>query len=308
MLKVSQLKAFTEVMVTGSISQAARHLHRTQSSVSATIAGIEDDLQMKLFDRRSGRLYPVPEAHYLLNECREILRRLETVSDNMHRIKSLQTGEFSIASMPGPSVFFLPNLIVEHGHAHPNVQTKIVSRSSEGVYRLMAGQRYDIGLADYVPELSSEATLINTDVFEFRCLCLLPESHPLAGKGTLTPRDLDRHPIATLGDEHAVHGDIQRVFAQFNCQPNIRHTVQYFLSLISYVEAGLACAIVDPISVESYRLYKEGDVKLHIRRLEPEIPFRMAMITPKHRPASVIASHFYDRIGCAFEGLAGEAS
>lgn len=306
MLKLNQLQAFNEVMLTGSISQAARHLHRTQSSISATIAGIEDDLQMKLFERRGGRVHPVPEARYLHSECGEILRRLETVSENMHRIRSLQTGELNIATMPGPSVFFLPNLIANHGLDHPNVRTNVVSRSSEGVYRLMAGQRYDIGLADYIPEFSTEATLINTDLFEFRCLCVVLESHPLATNDTVTPQDLSGVTMATLGEEHAVHGEIHRVFAQFNFQPNIRHTTQYFLSLFTYVEQGLACAIVDPVSLESYRLHKNGDVRLKVLGIEPEIPFRMGLITPKHRPASTLSNYFHDSISNALERVAGK--
>ena len=294
MLKVSQLVAFNEVMLTGSISEAARHLHRTQSSVSATIAGIEEELGMRLFERKGGRLHPVPEAQYLHNECGEILRRLETVSDNMHRMKSLQTGELHIATMPGPSLFFLPNLIARHGSSQPGVRSNVVSRSSEGVYRLMSGQRYDIGLADHVPELSSEASLIDTEIFELRCLCALPENHRLCRNETITPEDLEGWPLATLGQEHAVYGEVTGSFARSGSTPDIRYMTQYFLSLLTYVEQGLACAVVDPISAESYRLYKEGVSRLHFRRLEPAVYFRVAMLTPKHRPRSLIAKHFTD--------------
>ena len=308
MLKVSQLRAFNEVMLTGSISQAARHLHRTQSCISATIASIEEHLQITLFERRGGRLHPVPEATYLHTECGEILRRLEVVSDNMHRIKSLQTGEFNIASMPGPTLFFLPNLIAEHGHDQPNVRTNIVSRSSEGVYRLMAGQRYDIGLADHAPEFAAEATLISTEVFEFRCFCALRADHPLAARDSVTPADLHELPLATLGDEHAVFTDIQRAFAQFDATANIRHTTQYFLSLMNYVEQGLACAIIDPISIESYNQYQSEMTDVLFLPVEPVIPFRMGLITPKHRPSSIIANHFQTQIRHALTRLAESVS
>ena len=303
MLKVNQLLAFNEVMLTGSISEAARHLHRTQSSVSATIAGIEDELGMQLFERKGGRLHPVPEAHYLHNECGEILRRLETVSDNMHRMKSLQTGELHIASMPGPSVFFIPDLIARHGVSHPNIRSDVVSRSSEGVYRLMAAQRYDVGLADYIPALSAEASLIDSQVFEFRCLCALPENHALRDNDVVTPGDLKDAPLATLGQELAVHTEIRGVFAQSGLTPNIRYMTQYFLSLLTYVEQGLACAVVDPITAESYRLYKEGLSRLHFKPLEPPVYFRIVLITPKHRPSSVIAHHFTERLKTALESI-----
>lgn len=303
MLKVTQLMAFNEVMLTGSISEAARHLHRTQSSVSATIAGIEEELGMKLFERKGGRLHPVPEAQYLHNECGEILRRLEIVSDNMHRMKSLQTGELHIASMPGPSVFFIPNMIAQHGASQPNIRSNVVSRSSEGVYRLMAAQRYDVGVADYIPALSAEASLIDSQVFELRCLCALPEGHPLEDNGVITPKDLEGLPLATLGQEQAVYTEVMGIFAQGGLTPNIRYMTQYFLPLLTYVEQGLACAVVDPITAESYRIYKEGRMRLHFKRLDPAVYFRVVLITPKHRPSSIIAKHFAERLKTALESI-----
>ncbi|MEL6197488.1 MAG: LysR substrate-binding domain-containing protein [Pseudomonadota bacterium] len=303
MLKVSQMRAFNEVMLTGSISEAARNLHRTQSSVSATIASIEADLGMALFERRSGRLHPVPEARYLQDECESILRRLERLSGNMHRVKSLQTGELHIASMPGPSLFFLPKLITENADEHPDIRTEIVSRSSEGVYRLVAAQRYDLGIADHIPDLSEETALIETQVFDFPCLCAVPLEHRLASAERLTPDDIGDLPLATLGEEHAIHGQILQAFAQVGRVPNIRHTTQYFLSLLSFVEDGLAMAVVDSISVVSYADCRVGKGRLVFRPLWPKVSFRVALLTPRHRPQSLIGQRFVGRVQDALSAL-----
>ena len=61
-MNLKQLKAFRAVMVTGSVSEAARSLFRTQPTVSALIAGLEAEIGYPLFERRSRRLHPVPEA------------------------------------------------------------------------------------------------------------------------------------------------------------------------------------------------------------------------------------------------------
>lgn len=302
MLKVHQMQAFNEVMLTGSISQAARNLHRTQSSVSATIAAVEDALQMQLFERKSGRLQPVPEAEYFHTECVEILRRLDAVTDNMHRLRSLQTGELHIASMPGPSVFILPNLIAEDPAWAKSIRTDVASRSSEGVYRLMSGQRYDIGLADYIPELAAESHLLHTELFEFACLCAVPSDSTLASKDIIEPQDLVDTPIATLGKEHAVFGEITDVFRQKNLKPTILHTTQYFLSLFAYVEQGIACAIIDPLSAQSYQTYTNNASRVVFKPFQPVVRFRLGLIKPAHRPTSVISTHFYERIR---EELAG---
>ena len=48
-MNLKQMAAFRELMLTGSVSEAARNLNRTQPSVSHMIATLEDDLGMKLF-------------------------------------------------------------------------------------------------------------------------------------------------------------------------------------------------------------------------------------------------------------------
>ena len=53
-MNIRQLAAFREVMLTGSMSEAARNLNRTQPAVSAQIAGLED--QVGLHGRAARRI------------------------------------------------------------------------------------------------------------------------------------------------------------------------------------------------------------------------------------------------------------
>ena len=82
-MNFKQLNAFREVMLTGSVSEAARNLYRTQPAISSLIAGLEDDIGFKLFERRGGRLHPVPEAHYLFEEAGEIIGRLDVAEQTI---------------------------------------------------------------------------------------------------------------------------------------------------------------------------------------------------------------------------------
>ena len=85
-MNLSQLSAFREVMLCGTVSQAARNLGRTQPAISTAIASLEDELGMPLFERRSRRLHPVPEAHYLLAEATEIIGRMDTARENLQNL------------------------------------------------------------------------------------------------------------------------------------------------------------------------------------------------------------------------------
>ncbi|MEM7213858.1 MAG: LysR family transcriptional regulator, partial [Pseudomonadota bacterium] len=151
------MAVFREVMLTGSVSEAARNLNRTQPSVSHTIAKLEDELGMQLFERRRGRLHPVPEAQYLFSECDKVLTRVSSVSQNMKRMKAMETGELRVVSMPGPAAVLLPRMICDHVGKHPDINATLLTRSSDAVTQLVASQQFDIGVADHDPDRELEA-------------------------------------------------------------------------------------------------------------------------------------------------------
>ncbi|MEM6498024.1 MAG: LysR family transcriptional regulator [Pseudomonadota bacterium] len=304
-MKIHQMRAFNELMVAKSVSEAARNLRRSQPSVSATIASLEEDLGMQLFERRNGRLLPVPEAEYLHKECSEILSRLETIGQNIRRIKAIESGHISIASMPGPSVFYLPGIIADQFASRPEVSCTVVSRSSDAVRQLMAAQHHDIGLADYERGMEEDTSLIRTTVFRFECLCAVPCDDNLAKAKAVTPKDLSSKPMGALYEDHSTYLATSQAFASRGCDMNVRFRAQYFLPILTYVERGLAYAIVDPIAAESYRIYSAGNKKLTFLPFKPAVSFEVALILPALRPASQITQHFVDYITGEFRRIGG---
>ena len=290
------MRAFREVMITGTVSQAARNLHRTQPAVSALITSLENDLGMNLFDRRHGRLIPVPEARYLFEECDELLGRLGRINQNMRQMRSLESGELKIASSLGPSMFVVPNINSEIGLSHPEVKITLISRSSDAVYQLIAGQRYDLGIADFDPLEVDESGLFEIRKFKFDCLCAIPEKHELIGCDVVTPADLENCRLAMLNPEHQSYRRTAKLFSEPDHSLDVRFTTQHFIPLLTYVENNLACAIVDPIAAQSYQLYRGHSSTITFKRIEPCILFELAVIRPSHRPLSIIAQHFEEKL------------
>lgn len=280
-------------MLTGSVSEAARNLHRTQPAVSAMIASLESDMGCRLFERRGGRLYPVPEAHYLLEEAREILGRLETTRQTMRGLRDLDTGVLRIVSMPGPSVFLLPDLIGRFVEARDGVEVSLITRSSPLVQQLVAGQKYDVGLGDRGFGDVPSSSLVNHEPLQLECLCALRADDPLAAKEVVTARDLDAEPMATLYTDHSSYAQTKAAFEEMAASFNRRFETQYFIPLFTYVERGLAYAVVDLLSAESYRLYRrDEDRKVVFRPFRPAIHLAASIMTPAHRPLSNLAGAF----------------
>ncbi len=290
-MNFKQLRAFREVMLTGSVSKAAINLYRTQPAISAQIANLEAEVGFKLFTRRDGRLYPVPEAEYFLEQAVDILKQLDTVQENMKRVNNLETGRLNIAAMPGPSVFFIPQLISEFLRDREHVDISLFSYSSFQIQQLLSAQRYDVGVIDIVPD-SGSMSLLNYDVLEYKCVCAVPADDPLAKKESITAQDLNNKALATLADTHYVFKQTKEIFEQQGLTMNRRFETQYFVPQLTFVEQGLACAIVDPLAVKTYSLYRKEQKNIKFLPFVPDVYFSVSIITPSHRPLSMLANTF----------------
>jgi len=295
-MNFKQLTAFREVMLTGSISEAARNLLRTQPAISSLISGMEEEIGVKLFVRQGARVHPTPEAHYLFDEANAILNRLDTVKSTLKSISDLEKGALRVVSIPGPSVIFLPNLISDFVVGKPGIHVTLSTRTSAQTQRSIATQEYDVGLADVGFGKAGDSKLIKHDIIEFQGLCALPINDPLAQKDVITAQDLSDRPMAVPEKNHPSHIQILAAFGEAGAHLNSRYESTFFIPNFTYIERGLAYGIVDPFSAESYQYWQPEKPKIAFRPFRPDIMMPLTIMSPLHRPLSIVAQAFLDKL------------
>lgn len=297
-----QLATFREVVLTGSVSEAARKLGRTQPAVSHLLSKLEHQLGMVLFERRNGRLHPVPETDYLFRQACRILDDLEQTETTMKRMRDAQGGNLRIVSMPGPAVAFLPSMIATHLAERADVRVTLLSRSSEAVHRLVEAQQFDIGLADHLPD-HAITTSARRRTFHFARVCAVPASHPLAGKSRLSLKDLSGVPLATLFPEHATTRDLRVRFEAEGLKFLPKFEGQFFFHLLPYVAGGFACALVDPIAQNSWLSSQANAGDIRFVPIVPKLNFSVDLITPVTLTRSSLSTFFEERLVEALSAL-----
>ena len=291
-MNLKQITEFREIMRTGSVSQAARNLNRTQPAISASLRALEQSLDMPLFERHGKRLHPVPEAHYLYAEVDDIINRLQTTRQNMRNLRDLESGVLRIVAMPGPSAFLLPKLISQFTRDKPQVKVTLITQNSLQVHQMVATQAYDIGIADKMDADEVDISLMNVDTIDSECVCALPVTDPLTQKSTVTVSDLDSRPLGVLHTGHITYTNTRHAFEQAGAAFNPTFHTQYFLPLFEFVAAGQACAIVDKLSAASYRLIQSTDPHIAFRPFKPAVTTNMVCLQPGHRSQSKLAQEF----------------
>lgn len=287
-MNLTQLTVFREVMETGSISQTAKKLNRTQPAISLALKNLEKTLGLLLFERKGRRLVPVPEAHYLLAETTDVLDRLSTISRTMDGMIKGKSGSLNIATMPGPSAFLFPRFISEWVGGNPDIRTTLSTRSSPQIIELAGTQTIDFGFADFELSVGREPQY-SADLIRADCFCAVDREHPLASQGSITIADLDGVPMGGLHATHPFQRKIRQEFEDVSANYNPTVTCQYFLPLIPFVSSGQCCSIVDPLTVATELALNLSSNRVRFIPFQNPLRYEYAILQPTHRPPSQLA-------------------
>ncbi|GEO69077.1 LysR family transcriptional regulator [Levilactobacillus acidifarinae] len=122
---------FYEIYQTGNLTQAAKNLYLSQPALSISLAKLERQLGVTLFDRSQKPLALTAEGHLYLQA---VLKVRNAEADFQHELADLQgqaTGTIRIGSSQYFNSYYLPTTLLAYEHRYPQVQVHILERNSE---------------------------------------------------------------------------------------------------------------------------------------------------------------------------------
>lgn len=283
-MRIRQLEAFRALMLCQTVTKASEMLHISQPAATRLIADLEHSVGFALFDRVRGRLIPTPEAQTLFEEVQQSLLGVERIARTAQEIRHQQRGGLVVAAAPALSLSFLPRITADFLRERPQAQITLLSHSSRTVVDLVVGQRCDIGLAILAmntPSTHGEPLLAT------RMLCAVPAGHRLAGREVVTPTDLKGEDFASFPRVLDTRLHVDALFAAHGVERTLRFETQISHGLCSFVESGLAVALVDAMTASEYR-----GSGIRFLRFEPEVRMDFTVLLPiQRRPAMLVQAY-----------------
>ena len=182
-----QLKTFRMVAATGSFTQAAAALHYAQSSVTAHIQALENDLGVPLFQRLPRRVVLTPAGTRLLREADTLLQQVEHARQSVRSGQEAR-GPFTLSAPDTLCIHWLPAVIREFRGAHPGVRMVFRPGPEAEYRRLVADGALDLGLVMEEP-IPGGALHVET-LFPTAMVLVAPPDHRLALAGPMRTEDL----------------------------------------------------------------------------------------------------------------------
>lgn len=190
-----QLKAFVLVAEQNSFTKAAEALCLTQSALSGLIKELEQNLDVKLFDRTTRKLHLSDAGGRLLPQAKRVLNEMSVLNEKVANLKSLHQGHIHLAVSQQLSASTMPKFIAKFCELHPNIEVTLTDCSIDQVVEHIENLEADLGVA---PERSYSDDLHADILFSSPFYLVLPTSHPFAKKKQLHWSDLLNERLITL--------------------------------------------------------------------------------------------------------------
>lgn len=124
-IDLNRLHAFAAVHEGGSFSAAAASLGVPRSTVSRAIAALEDELQLRLFQRTTRQVKITAAGVALYDRVVPSLRALETSVRELPRAEEAPAGRLRITSTADLGVMLLAEAVSRFTARHPRVQVEV---------------------------------------------------------------------------------------------------------------------------------------------------------------------------------------
>ncbi len=202
-VSMDQLRTFIAAVDEGSFSAAGRKLRRAQSVVSQTLANLESQIRMPLFDR-SGR-YPklTEQGQALLAEARKVVYGMDAFKARARTLSEGLEPELSVAIDVMYPMASLTEAVGLFRSEFPSTPLRLYVEALGAVAQPVLDGICRIGVIGSMPVVPE-----GLDAEKLRkvpMITVVAPSHPLAQhRGIIHIRDLERHVQLVLTDRTAL--------------------------------------------------------------------------------------------------------
>lgn len=211
-MELKRLRVFVATAYAASFREAADRLSTQISVVSRTIAALEGELGVSLFERgpRGVRLTDVGRA--FLNDARRILADVERARDAAQAIATGTTGRLRLGVCEDATTQIFARVLAAFRRALPEVMLDLFERPSALQPAALIRGEIDAGLL--LPPVPLDGVELN-ELWRDPWAVALPPDHPLLGSDAITLAELARHDFITAHPEFGpgCHHQAQALFA-----------------------------------------------------------------------------------------------
>ncbi len=282
-MQFKQVEAFRAIILTGSMTAAARELHTSQPNISRLIAQLERHTGFALFTRVAGRLAPTPEARAFFRDVERAFVGLQDIKASANNIRKQGTGHLRIAAVPSIALTIMPNVLKAFARKFPKTRVSLYVGDSGTVAQWVASSYCDVGISAYVDEMPG----MNSERFDtLQGVCVVYKDHPLARvKRPVKIKDFRGESFISLHSGDGTRRNIDALFSAYEEDyRTMYYECRYAVAICNMVGLGMGISIVNPLVAENCL-----HMGIVVKPLEPRVAFSYFILSSTVHVTSTLA-------------------
>src|SRR5437660_5278147 len=186
-LEIRHLRLLAAVAEHGSVTEAGRRLHVTQSALSHQLADAEEKLGTALFWRLGKKMVLTPAGEKLLDSARKVLAELYSAETQIEGLNGGTRGVIRVSTECYTCYHWLPPVLKNFHTKFPGVEVNIVLEATARPIEALLDGLLDVAVVSCPPRNKS---LRLTPTCEDELVVVMDPHHRLASSNHVQPRDL----------------------------------------------------------------------------------------------------------------------
>jgi len=266
-MTLTELKYIVAVAETRHFGRAAGRCHVSQPSLSASVAKLEDELGVKLFERgkRGARLTTAGEE--VIAQARRALDEAARVKTVAQQGRNPLKGTLRLGVIHTIAPYLLPDLVASLHRSAPAMPLDIEENTTAALDGLLKAGALDVVVLALPYE---ESGILTSPLYDEPFKVIVPRGHPLAKRKSIAADELDAADLLLLPVGHCLRDQVLDACREFTRPPPPGRQGNSLETLRSMVASGAGISVL-PASALMPR-YANALVK--VVEFAPPVPMR----------------------------------
>jgi LysR family hydrogen peroxide-inducible transcriptional activator len=259
--------------------KAAEHCFVTQATLSMMIKKLEDELDLRVFDRSKQPVIPTEQGLKIIEQAKVVLRESNRLKLLSSELKSEVKGELRVGIIPTLAPYLLPLFLPNFAKKYPEVKLHISEFNTDRILSELRRESLDVGIM--ATPLNAEG-MMEWFLFREPFKVFLSEGQRNFKKRYILPEELDVNKLWLLEEGHCFRSQVVNLCElrrQHSLENNLFYEAGSIESLINIVEVNEGLTIVPALAAERF----SAERKKGLRDFKSPVPVReVSIVTWRH--------------------------
>lgn len=250
---LQQIRILKAVATEKNFTKAADILYLSQPYISKQIKTLEQNLEVKLFNRKSNTLSLTENGHVFLQYADRILALCEESCRALIDLKNGDRGNLTVGASQTIGTYLMPRVLALFAQNYPQINLNVQVNSTRLISKQILNRQIDLAIVGgEVPEDLKKNLKIDFFV-EDQLNLIISKIHPFAKKKEIKKEDLYHLKFITLNSASSIRQFVDNILKQKSIETNKLKIVMQLNSIEAIktaVSLGLGAAFVSSSAIE----------------------------------------------------------